>query len=176
MHCGYIEGVTIAHLTYVSLLPAMRLPTHTAWLRHHGTTLSKDTAANLCLSSSTTRHGLRGCKDVNQSACLDCHTALTSLSAAMHSRQAASVVLCAVIGTLKNPQEGLKMLNLSYTGEQRAQSDDDEDKPQQESRGHSDIRDPTGSGVERKVDGTTDMSDQMFKVGLGTGHSRCSMM
>ena len=48
-----------------------------------------------------------------------------------------------------------------------AQSDDDEDKPQQESRGHSDIRDPTGSGVERKVDGTTDMSDQMFKVGAG---------
>ena len=80
--------------------------------------------------------------------------------------------LGAVIATMKKPEDNVKMLKLAYTGEQQGASDDnDEAKQQQNSNpgeSHSSIRDHTGSGVERKVDGSTDMSDSMFQVGYLT--------
>ena len=79
--------------------------------------------------------------------------------------------LRAVIATMKKPEDGIKMLKVAYTGEQRGVSDDDKDngKAKKQHNGsadesHSSIRDHTGSGVERKVDGSTDMSDSMFQV------------
>ena len=69
-----------------------------------------------------------------------------------------------MIATLQQPEPSIKMLHLSYTG---TQTDPCKDiiTPHSKPKGQpSDIRDLTGSGVEHKPDGSTDMSQQVFQV------------